>query len=122
MKDDSKGQSELKEIDFTSEETEGEQEAAAVHQEGEQTQPTGDPEGTSGEIDNDALEKYIITERPSFSDMPINFPNLFEQKRDQGVTWREIANSDGQTSGQFSTKLTKYKERVKEAMTDSGVA
>lgn len=100
MKDDSQGQPETKEMDFTSEEV----------------------EGASGEIDKDSLEQYIITERPSFPDMPIDFPNLFEQKRDQGVTWREIANSVGLTSGQFSSKLTKYKERVKEAMTGSGVA
>ncbi|PAD31449.1 hypothetical protein [Paenibacillus sp. 7523-1] len=104
MKDDSQGQSEPKEMDFTSEETEG------------------GPEGASGEIDKDALEQYIITERPTFPDMPLDFPNLFEQKRDQGVTWREIANSVGLTSGQFSSKLTKYKERVKEAMAGSGVA
>ncbi|WP_127538161.1 hypothetical protein [Paenibacillus illinoisensis] len=99
MKDDSQIQSESKKMDFTSEETEGEQEAAAVQEEGEQTQPAGDSEGTSGENDKDALEQYIITERPSFPDMPIDFPNLFEQKRDQGVIWREIANSVGLTSG-----------------------
>ncbi|MCM3206413.1 hypothetical protein [Paenibacillus illinoisensis] len=122
MKDDSQGQSEPKEMDFTSEETEGEHEAAAVHQEGGRTQPAGDPEGSSDEIYKDALEQYIITERPTFPDMPLDFPNLFEQKRDQGVTWREIANSVGLTSGQFSSKLTKYKERVKEAMAGSGVA
>ncbi|MGD0032520.1 hypothetical protein SLT67_14225 [Paenibacillus illinoisensis] len=104
MKNNSQGQSEPKEMDFTSEETEG------------------GPEGASGEIDKDALEQYIITERPTFPDMPLDFPNLFEQKRDQGVTWREIANSVGLTSGQFSSKLTKYKERVKEAMAGSGVA
>jgi hypothetical protein len=122
MKDDSQGQSEPKGMDFTSEETEGEQEEAAVHQKGEQSQPAGDPEGASGEIDKDALEQYIINERPTFPDMPLDFPNLFEQKRDQGVTWREIANSVGLTSGQFSSKLTKYKEGVKEAMAGSGVA
>ncbi|MET3937872.1 DNA-directed RNA polymerase specialized sigma24 family protein [Paenibacillus sp. PvP094] len=82
-----------------------EQEAAADQEEGEQTQPAGDSEGASGKIDKDALEQYIITERPSFLDMPIDFPNLFEQKRDQGVTWREIANSVGLTSGQFSSLI-----------------
>ncbi|RAW13706.1 hypothetical protein DC345_18125 [Paenibacillus taichungensis] len=73
-------------------------------------------------MDKDTLEQYIITERPTFPDMPLDFPNLFQQKRDQGVTWREIANSVGMTSGQLSGKLTKYKERVKEQMAGSGVA
>ncbi|WP_063564850.1 hypothetical protein [Paenibacillus sp. O199] len=123
MKEGGDDQSGSKEMDFTSEGGEGETEPPIdEQQEVKQDPPAGDAEGSSGEIDKDALEQYIITERPAYPDMQLDFPNLFEQKRDQGVTWREIANSVGMTSGQFSGKLTKYKERVKEQMAGSGVA
>lgn len=120
MKEGGDDQSGSKEMDFTSEESQGDEQPADQQQEENQDPPAGDAE--AGEVDKDALEQYIITERPTFPDMPLDFPNLFEQKRDQGVTWREIANSVGMTSGQFSGKLTKYKERVKEQMAGSGVA
>ncbi|MEC0125324.1 hypothetical protein [Paenibacillus pabuli] len=123
MKEGGDDQSGSKEMDFTSEGGEGEPEPPAdQQQEVKQDPPASDAEGASGEVDKDALEQYIITERPTFPDMPLDFPNLFEQKRDQGVTWREIANSVGLTSGQLSSKLTKYKERVKEKMVGNGVA
>jgi hypothetical protein len=123
MKDGGDDQSASKEMDFFSEESQGdEQPPADQQQEENQDPPADDAEGASGEVDKDALEQYIITERPTFPDMPLDFPNLFEQKRDQGVTWREIANSVGLTSGQLSSKLTKYKERVKEKMVGTGVA
>lgn len=117
MRDGGTGNSEPKEMDFSSDNLEGDQQPSA-----DEIPPADVTEGATGEIDKDVLEQYIITERPSFPDMPLDFPNLFEQKRDQGVTWREIANSVGLTSGQFSSKLTKYKERVKEAMSSNGVA
>lgn len=98
----------------------------------EETAVSGEPEmefgedgaepEQSSEIDKDALEQYILKERPSFPDMPLDFPNFFELKRNQGATWREIANSVGMTTGQLTSKLTKYKERVREQMSGNVVA
>ena len=61
----------------------GEDGAAA---DAEETQTAGDVEITPEE-----LEQYILSQRPSFPDLQLDFPMLFERKRKDGVTWREIA-------------------------------
>ncbi|MFS8214786.1 hypothetical protein [Paenibacillus sp. S29] len=71
------------------------------------------------EIDKDTLENYILENRPVFEDLPLDFPALYEQKRKEGVTWRDIAVGVGMTTGQLNTQLTKYKGRVKEQMAQS---
>ncbi|ADO57450.1 hypothetical protein [Paenibacillus polymyxa] len=71
------------------------------------------------EIDKDTLENYILEKRPVFEDLTLDFPALYEQKRKEGVTWRDIAVGVGMTTGQLNTQLTKYKGRVKEQMTQS---
>ncbi|WP_338542776.1 hypothetical protein [Paenibacillus tundrae] len=116
MRQSGDGQPKSVEMDFSTDNSTGDQNPS------DQDTPSGGTEGAPDESSKDALEQYIITQRPSFPDMPLDFPDLFQQKRDQGVTWREIANSVGMTSGQLSSKLTKYKERVKEAMAANGVA
>ncbi|WP_311080929.1 hypothetical protein [Paenibacillus polymyxa] len=78
---------------------------------------------TVAEIGKDELEKFILENRPTFDDMPIDFPGLLEKKRgDNDITWRELAGSVGLTHGQLTGKLNKYKERVKEQMMAGGVA
>lgn len=89
---------------------------------GEAEMEFGEEPEQASYIDKDALEQYILNERPSFPDMPLDFPNFFELKRNEGVTWREIANSVGMTIGQLTSKITKYKERVKEQMNSNVVA
>ncbi|WP_029517866.1 hypothetical protein [Paenibacillus polymyxa] len=71
------------------------------------------------EIDKDTLENYILEKRPVFEDLTLDFPALYEQKRKEGVTWRDIAVGVGMTTGQLNTQLTKYKGRVKEQMAQS---
>ncbi|WP_431785720.1 hypothetical protein [Paenibacillus lactis] len=92
----------------------GEAGSAAANDE---TQTAGEVEITSEE-----LEQYILSQRPSFADLQLDFPSLFERKRKDGVTWREIAKEVGMTSGQLSGKISKYKEEVKKAMMSHGVA
>ncbi|HAF97518.1 MAG TPA: hypothetical protein DCK78_04235 [Paenibacillus lactis] len=92
----------------------GEDVVAAANDE---TQTAGDVEITPEE-----LEQYILSQRPSFPDLQLDFPSLFERKRKDGVTWREIAKEVGMTSGQLSGKISKYKEEVKKAMMSHGVA
>ncbi|MBO2942787.1 hypothetical protein JJQ72_02150 [Paenibacillus sp. F411] len=94
----------------------------------EQSEPAaedkeGDQEVTvHDEISPEALEEYILSQRPSFPDLPLDFPGMFERKRNDGVTWREIARDVGMTSGQLSTKVSKYKEEVRKKMNDGGAA
>ncbi|KAF6569063.1 hypothetical protein G9G53_22500 [Paenibacillus sp. EKM206P] len=77
---------------------------------------------TVAEIGKDELENYILEKRPVFEDLTLDFPALYEQKRKEGVTWRDIAAGVGMTTGQLNTQLTKYKGRVKEQMMAGGVA
>ncbi|AWP30745.1 hypothetical protein B9D94_30855 [Paenibacillus sp. Cedars] len=74
------------------------------------------------EISKEELEEYILAQRPSFPDHPLDFPELLKRKRTEEVTWRELANSVGMTSGQLNGKYAKYKEAVKEVMKSNGVA
>lgn len=83
----------------------------------EEDQTAGDVE-----ISAEELEQYILSQRPSFPDLQLDFPRLFERKRIDGVTWREIAKEVGMTSGQLSGKISKYKEEVKKVMISHGVA
>jgi len=83
----------------------------------EEDQTAGDVE-----ISPEELEQYILSQRPSFPDLQLDFPRLFERKRQDGVTWREIAKEVGMTSGQLSGKISKYKEEVKKVMMSHGVA
>ncbi|APQ57687.1 hypothetical protein VK72_02375 [Paenibacillus polymyxa] len=77
---------------------------------------------TVAEIGKEALEEYILENRPVFEDLTLDFPALYEQKRNEGITWRDIAVGVGMTTGQLNTQLTKYKGRVKEQMVAGGVA
>lgn len=74
------------------------------------------------EISKEELEEYILAQRPSFPDHPLDFPELLKRKRTEEVTWRELANSVGMTSGQLNGKYAKYKEAVKQEMKSKGVA
>ncbi|MDL1163927.1 hypothetical protein P0100_23295 [Yersinia pestis] len=74
------------------------------------------------EISKEELEEYILAQRPSFPDHPLDFPELLKRKRTEEVTWRELANSVGMTSGQLNGKYAKYKEAVKQEMKSNGVA
>lgn len=74
------------------------------------------------EIDKSAVEEYILEHRPSFPDLPLDFPDLFDKRRNQGLTWGNIAKDIGMTTGQLNAKLTKYRDAVKKQMIDGGVA
>jgi len=74
------------------------------------------------EISKEELEEYILAQRPSFPDHPLDFPELLKRKRTEEVTWRELASSVGMTSGQLNGKYAKYKEAVKQEMKSNGVA
>lgn len=74
------------------------------------------------DISKEELEEYILAQRPSFPDHPLDFPELLKRKRTEEVTWRELASSVGMTSGQLNGKYAKYKEAVKQEMKSNGVA
>lgn len=83
---------------------------------------TDEEADTNAEIPKEAVEEYILEHRPSFPDLPLDFPDLFDKRRNQGLTWGNIAKDIGMTTGQLNAKLTKYRDAVKKQMIDGGVA
>ncbi|OMD03454.1 hypothetical protein MKX34_17340 [Paenibacillus sp. FSL R5-0636] len=81
------------------------------------------PEDTSKE----ELDAFILAERPIFPEVeydgqPIPFPVLLEKRINEDKTWREIANENGMTSGQLSTRWTAYRKLAAKKMKDGGGA
>lgn len=73
-------------------------------------------------VDKEELEEYILKVRPNFEDIPVDFPTLLQQRREEGKTWMQIAKSIGLTSGQITTKWTAYKKMVAKQMRNGGAA
>ncbi|UMY53153.1 hypothetical protein MLD56_16390 [Paenibacillus peoriae] len=73
-------------------------------------------------VDKEELEEYILKVRPNFDDIPVDFPTLLQQRREEGKTWMQIAKSIGLTSGQITTKWTAYKKMVAKQMKNGGAA
>ncbi|WP_256984789.1 hypothetical protein [Paenibacillus taichungensis] len=117
MKEGGDDQSGTKEMDFSSEESHGDEQPADQQQEDKQDPPA--------EIDKEQLEKFILAQRPIFDDIkladsPADFPALLQMKND-GKTWLEISREMNVPSSQISSKLNVYKKRVTKMMQD-GVA
>ncbi|OAB34144.1 hypothetical protein [Paenibacillus glacialis] len=73
-------------------------------------------------IDKDELEHYILTNRPTFEDIPFDFPSLLKQRKEDGKTWMDISRETGVPSTQISSKYSAYKKRVTQMMKDGGAA
>ncbi|CCC85596.1 hypothetical protein PPM_2659 [Paenibacillus polymyxa M1] len=73
-------------------------------------------------VDKEELEEYILKFRPTFDDIPVDFPTLLKQRRIEGKTWMQIAKSIGLTSGQITSKWTAYKKMVAKQMKNGGAA
>lgn len=126
MRDEGTGDSEPKEMNFSSDDGEGDQQPPGDSQQVVQTEPpAGDKEVVKREIDKEQLEKFILSQRPIFEDIkladaPADFPALLQQ-RNEGKTWMEISKEINVPSGQISSKYGAYKKRVTKMMQD-GVA
>ncbi|WP_136604644.1 hypothetical protein [Paenibacillus dokdonensis] len=91
----------------------------------ESTENNGEPDAGAQhdpDIEKSVIEQYILENRPSFPDLPLDFPDLYEKRRNQGLTWGNIAREIGMTTGQLNAKLNKYREAVKKQMIDGGAA
>lgn len=117
MKDGGDDHSGSKEMDFSSEELQGDQQPSA-----DQDPPAGNAKGDSGDVDPDELERYILENRPIIPEITLDIPAAIERKRGSDVTWREIAADLGMSQGKLSGMLSRYKKAVKEQMVGSGVA
>lgn len=75
------------------------------------------------EISKEALEDYILKNRPTFADLDadLDFPTLLEKRRN-GETWMGISKEIGIPSSQLNSKFRKYKDNVKKLMLGGGAA
>ncbi|CAH1215978.1 hypothetical protein [Paenibacillus sp. JJ-223] len=97
-----------------------------------QTDPEGNNEGgndtnegdsKSTQTEQDKLNQYIIANRPVIAEITLDVPAVIERKlSDTSLTWRDIANDMGMSSGKLMGVVSKYKAKVKEQMTANGVA
>ncbi|WP_456289704.1 hypothetical protein M1D70_09285 [Paenibacillus sp. AK002] len=74
------------------------------------------------EISKEDLEQFILIERPTFDELPFDFPMFLEKRLNEGKTWSEISRIAGITSSQLQPKWRKYKEMVTKMMKDGGAA
>lgn len=126
MKEGGDDQSGSKEMDFSSEESQGDEQPADQQQEEKQDPPAGEKDSAPAEIGKEELELFILNQRPIFDDIkfadgPADFPALLQQRKVEGKTWLEISKEMNIPSSQISSKFNAYKKRVTKMMQD-GVA
>ncbi|MGF7050397.1 hypothetical protein J2T13_004935 [Paenibacillus sp. DS2015] len=73
-------------------------------------------------VDREELEQFILDNKPMFEDIPFDFPTFLKQRREDGMTWMQIAKGVGIPSTQISSKWTAYKKRVASQMKGGGAA
>ncbi|OWA36753.1 hypothetical protein B9G55_01345 [Saccharibacillus sp. O16] len=90
---------------------------------------TGGPgsETTAPIVDKEALDTFILTERPIFPEIefggqPVPFPDLLEKRLNGNKTWRDVAGEAGMTSGQLTSRWSEYKKLVTKKMQGGGGA
>lgn len=81
--------------------------------------------GTLEEVSKEALESFILTNRPVYDDIeidgtPILFPELLQQRLEQKKTWKEIAQEKEVSPSVLSAKWGAYKKRVERKMMKGG--
>lgn len=93
----------------------------------ESDEPSGEgEEGPEPDVSKGELEEFILEVKPSFQDIPFDFPGILSRKRDSGESWVEIAKELNTSSSKLQVSFTAYKKRVKrmihEQRDDNGAA
>ncbi|MEC0169882.1 hypothetical protein [Paenibacillus graminis] len=95
-------------------------------EEGQAFDPTG-PADTDTEISREALDAFILANRPVYDDIeidgtPILFPDLLKERIENDKTWKELALDRGVDPKVLSAKWGAYKKRVTRLMKNGGEA
>ncbi len=95
--------------------------------EGDAASADGQDKNEPAAVDKDALDAFILTERPVFPEVefggkPLPFADLLENRLSGNKTWRDVANENGMSSGQLSTRWTEYKKLAVKKMQGGGGA
>ncbi|OXM17337.1 hypothetical protein CGZ75_12245 [Paenibacillus herberti] len=136
--EDGEGDPEM-ELDFGSDDPGASSEETGEGEQ-EQSEEPGDSEpgdsAEEGESKNDSeeeedvskeeLEDFILSVKPTFQDIPFDFPGILSRKRDSGESWVKIARWLNTSSSKLQVSFTAYKKRVKrmihEQREDNGAA
>ncbi|WP_342435947.1 hypothetical protein NSS79_20710 [Paenibacillus sp. FSL L8-0436] len=89
--------------------------------------PVSEGDGNPEEVSKEALEAFILTNRPVYDDIeidgtPILFPELLQERLDLKKTWKEIAQEKEVSPSVLSAKWGAYKKRVERKMKGGGGA
>lgn len=81
----------------------------------EPAEELNDEEEPDGEVDQQTLENFILTERPKFDDIPFNFPEMIERKKADGLKWHDMPKVLGLniSSTKLQSAYSEYKKRCK---------
>lgn len=87
--------------------------------------PGSEGDGNLEEVSKDALEAFILTNRPVYDDIeidgtPILFPELLQERLELNKTWKEIAQEKEVSPSVLSAKWGAYKKRVERKMIKDG--
>ncbi|MEI2395618.1 hypothetical protein V8V88_10165 [Paenibacillus phytohabitans] len=97
---------------------------------GNSVDSTGQPpadQDDSEDVDKERLDAFILADRPIFPEVeyngqPVPFPDLLEKRIKENKVWREIANENGMTSGQLSSRYNVYRKLAAKKMKGGGGA
>ncbi|GGF82926.1 hypothetical protein GCM10010912_30040 [Paenibacillus albidus] len=94
---------------------------------GEEADGTDAVEANEGEVSKEELDAFILADRPIFPEVeydgqPVPFPDLLEKRLKENKVWREIANENGMTSGQLSSRYSVYRKLAEKKMKGGGGA
>lgn len=128
------------ELDFGSEEHGGESGDPALEdeqqeEEGGQETEDGDEGGEQAgegeeepgaDVSKEEIEEFILTVKPTFQDIPFDFPAIIAKRQETNERWMDTAKSLHVTTGKLQASFGAYKKRVKkmiiEQRDDNGAA
>jgi len=79
----------------------------------------GDTEGdvaVNDVADRQKIEQYIIEEKPKFPEIAFDFPEILREKKENGLSWVEVAKTQGVSSSVLQSAWHKYKGLVTKKM------
>lgn len=131
--EDSKGTSDEDGAGSHQERLEDDAEGIDGKQGGGESEVTGQTGGTTAdpavteEVSKEALEAFILANRPVYDDIeidgnPLLFPDLLQERLEHKKTWKEIAEEKEVSPALLSAKWGAYKKRVEKKMKGSGGA
>lgn len=74
------------------------------------------------DIPREAIEAYILQVEPLYSDIPYDFSTLLRRRREDDVTWMQLAKEVGVPSNRLQSAYQVFKDRVVQEMRAKGVA